>query len=302
MNVRTIFIVGGQKGGVGKTSVCQAFCQYLLDGQQEFVLIEGDAQIDDVGRMYRDQVDTETIIISDDRAKASNPDVILHRALQGKNSKNVVVNLPSNILDVMHQWMKNTGLISILKEKTGGNVRLVKFFVTDGCYESIRQLEKSINMLDNSIPHVVVLNEGRVNAADFSYLEEQSLYTDLKKAPNFIGALAFPALEPGTRFYIDEQGSGLRPSLEKADQGSDFLKAQRIKNFIEAVATVFEEAEAEISQWFQRSDWANTGGKPPTSSSRGGKDTQASEKPRKGGKKQKTNAFEAERQGELVEQ
>lgn len=255
---KTIYIVGGQKGGVGKTSVCQALCQHLLDKERAFALVEGDAQIDDVGRMYRGEVETETVNISDDPAKASNPDVIYSRALQ--DNKDVVVNLPSNIIDVMTSWLKTTGLISILKEKFGGDIRLVKLFVSDGCYESIRQLEKSVKSLDGQIPHVVVLNEGRVSAADFSYLEQQELYTSLKTVDNFLGVVTFPAMEPGTQFYIDSQGKGLRKALEETETDSDFLRGQRIKNFIDQINGVFDEAQKLIDDWFpKQADWNGTG-------------------------------------------
>ena len=254
MSTKTIYIVGGQKGGVGKTSVCQALCQYLLDQERPFALVEGDAQIDDVGRMYRGEVETETVNISDDPAKASNPDVIYSRALQ--DDKDVVVNLPSNIIDVMTSWLKTTGLISILKEKFGGDIRLVKLFVSDGCYESIRQLEKSIASLDGQIPHVVVLNEGRVSAADFSYLEQQEMYTRLKKADNFLGVVTFPAMEPGTQFYIDSQGKGLRKALEQTEADSDFLRGQRIKNFLDEIKGVFDDGLRLIDDWFPKQpDW-----------------------------------------------
>lgn len=253
---KIIFIVGGQKGGVGKTTVCQALCQYFLDRDRNFSLVEGDAQIDDVGRMYRNQVETETVNISDDPAKASNPDVIYSKAMQ--DDKSVVVNLPSNILDVLGEWLKTTGLITILRENLEGRIWLVKLFVTDGCYESIRQLEKSVNMLGNSVPHVVIRNEGRVSAADFSYLDSEKLYTDILSAPNLIGVFDFPALEPGTRFYVDQQSAGLRAALKQANADSSFLRGQRIKNFIDEVTGVFDEVQKAIDAWFSRHpDWSS---------------------------------------------
>lgn len=254
MSVKTIYLVGGQKGGVGKTSICQALCQYLIDNGNDFILVEGDAQIDDVGRMYRDQVETETVIISDDPAKASNPDVIYRKAIQ--DDKDVVVNLPSNILDIFTEWLRKTGLIGILKDQFEGKIRLVKVFVSDGCYESIRQLKKSVSSLDNSIPHVVVLNEGRVSAADFSYLEEQEIYQKVIKAPNFIEAVTFPSLEPAAQFYIDKLGEGLRKAFEESDSDGKFLRSQRIKSFIDDVTTVFDEVKETVDIWFiEQPDW-----------------------------------------------
>lgn len=254
---KTIYLVGGQKGGVGKTSTCLALCQYMLDTKPKgsFTLIEGDAQIDDVGRAYGDQIEqTKKVVISDDPAKASNPDVIYTTAIE--SDRDVVVNLPSNILDVLGAWLEKGQVIDILKEKLSGRIRIVKLFVSDGCYESIRQLEKSISMLDNSVPHIVILNEGRVSAADFSYLEDEELYQSIRKAPNFVGSVSFPALEPGTRFFVDKHGEGLRKALEQSEEDSKFLRAKRIESFINDVHSLFDDAMQLIEKWFsEQSDW-----------------------------------------------
>jgi hypothetical protein len=253
-NIRTIYIVGGQKGGVGKTAICQALCQYLIDaenrGKQSFTLIEADAQIDDVGRMYRDQVETQTITVSDDPAKRSNPDVIYETA--AVSHKDVVVNLPSNILDVFQVWLEDLGVIDSLKQRFDGRVRLLKIFVSDGCWESIRQLQKSVEMLDHAIPHLLVLNEGRVSAADFSYLEAEALYQDIKTSPNLIDVFTFPAMEPRTRYYIDKSGLGLRGALQRSEQDSQFLVAQRIQNFIRDVSATFTAMDAAAEDWFNQ--------------------------------------------------
>jgi hypothetical protein len=251
-------MVGGQKGGVGKTAICQALCQYLLDaegrGKESFMLIEADAQIDDVGRMYRNQVETETITISDDPAKRSNPDIIYETA--AVSQKDVVVNLPSNIIDVLEDWLEDLNIIESLKQRFQGNVRLLKIFVSDGCWESIRQLQKSVDMLDHAVPHILVLNEGRVSAADFSYLDNETLYQDIQTSPNLIDVCTFPAMEPGTRYYIDKSGLGLRGALEQSDRDSKFLVAQRIQNFMGDIATTFEAIETSATQWFdQQPDW-----------------------------------------------
>jgi hypothetical protein len=257
---KTIYIVGGQKGGVGKTSTCQALCQYRIDNPEQgnFTLIEGDAQIDDVGRAYGDQIQgTQKVVISDDRAKRSNPDVIYDTAI--KADKDVIVNLPSNILDVFGRWLEEGQVVRILQEKLKGQVRLVKLFVSDGCYESIHQLEKSVNMLGNSIPHVLILNEGRVSAADFSYLDKEEMYTQLRAAPNLIDVFKLPALEPGTRFFVDKYGQGLRKAYEQSEADSDFIVAHRIESFIQSVHDLFKRVDESMDEWFaQQPEW-NTG-------------------------------------------
>jgi hypothetical protein len=288
---KTIYIVGGQKGGVGKTSTCQALCQYRIDNPEQgnFTLIEGDAQIDDVGRAYGDQIQgTQKVVISDDRAKRSNPDVIYDTAI--KADKDVIVNLPSNILDVFGRWLEEGQVVRILQEKLKGQVRLVKLFVSDGCYESIHQLEKSVNMLGNSIPHVLILNEGRVSAADFSYLDKEEMYTKLRAAPNLIDVFKLPALEPGTRFFVDKYGQGLRKAYEQSEADSDFIVAHRIESFIQAVHDLFKRVDESMDQWFaQQPEW-NTG----SASAAQGSSTKGSEAKSEGGKPKSTRKKRSE--------
>jgi hypothetical protein len=288
---KTIYIVGGQKGGVGKTSTCQALCQYRIDNPEQgnFTLIEGDAQIDDVGRAYGDQIQgTQKVVISDDRAKRSNPDVIYDTAI--KADKDVIVNLPSNILDVFGRWLEEGQVIRILQEKLKGQVRLVKLFVSDGCYESIHQLEKSVNMLGNSIPHVLILNEGRVSAADFSYLDKEEMYTQLRAAPNLIDVFKLPALEPGTRFFVDKYGQGLRKAYEQSEADSDFIVAHRIESFIQAVHDLFKRVDESMDQWFaQQPEW-NTG----SASAAQGSSTKGREAKSEGGKPESTRKKRSE--------
>lgn len=163
-------------------------------------------------------------------------------------------------MDVLSAWLDDGQVIRILKEKLKGQVRLVKLFVSDGCYESIRQLEKSVNLLNNAIPHVVILNEGRVSAADFSYLDQEDLYTQLRSAPNFIDVVHLPALEPGTRFFVDRYGQGLRKAYEKCDADSKFLVAHRIESFINDVNAMFQRVDASIDEWFaDQPDWSGNG-------------------------------------------
>jgi hypothetical protein len=231
-----IHLIGGEKGGVGKTFVSRSLCQYLNAEGREFTLVEADSQVNDVGRIYQSLAqDTHTITLSDNPNLATEPDVIFNAATDAE----VVVNLPSNTLDALNRWMAKVSLLDFMRNFYGGN-RIVKWFVSDGCYESVRQLHSSIEEFDYGIPHIVVLNEGRLNGANFDYLSEDPLYQDVKNAPNFLGEMYLPALESAVQFFTDRNELTLEEAQEKIQDEQGILATQRVKTFLDGLTQAFD--------------------------------------------------------------
>ncbi len=235
--INRIHLGGGEKGGVGKTAFARALAQYFLENGVSFNLIEADSQINDVGRIYGpDAVEATTITLSDDRRKATQPDVIFELALKA----DVLVNLPSNTLEVMDRWIQRTSLLSFLEEEYKDRIRLYQWFVTDGCHESIRQLHKSIQSHNYKIPHIVVLNEGRLNGSDFSYLDDSELYQDVKSCPNLVKIINFPALESPVQYYMDEHELTIGQAMLKIQEDQSILAKQRLKTFVDEFSAAFD--------------------------------------------------------------
>lgn len=232
-----IHLVGGEKGGVGKSFLSRALCQYLKEHRhQKFALVEADSQIDDVGRVYHKQAQkTATIRLSDDQHRATEPDVIVDLAIKAP----VVVNLPSNTLDVLERWIEHTSLLDYLETERR---QLVKWFVSDGCYESIRELHRSIHQFDHRIPHIVVLNQGRLNGVDFSYLEDESMFQEVKQAPNCFATIDFPRLESKLQFWIDKHQVTLAQARERIQAYQGILAKQRIHTFLKSCYAQFDAA------------------------------------------------------------
>ncbi|MGP1373388.1 MAG: hypothetical protein ACTS3T_11210 [Almyronema sp.] len=239
-----IHLISGEKGGVGKSFTSRVFCEYMKSASIEYALVEADSQIDDVGRIYAKQAAQKaTITLSDDSSMRTEPDVIFNLAEQYPT----IVNLPSNTLDVLERWINRVGLIKMMEEEYQGN-RLVKWFVSDGCYESIRQLERSIEQLDGAIPHIVILNEGRLNGRDFSYLDESDIYQRVKEASNFITSVELPSMESGLQYYIDSHELTLSEALEKVEKAMGRLAKQRVKTFLDRLNEMFDTAYAAFTE------------------------------------------------------
>lgn len=58
---KPIYLIGGSKGGVGKTLVTMAVVDYLEAQQEELLLIESDTSNPDVWKAYQEQVPSEVV-------------------------------------------------------------------------------------------------------------------------------------------------------------------------------------------------------------------------------------------------
>ena len=58
---KPIYLIGGSKGGVGKTLVTMAVVDYLEAQQEEVLLIESDTSNPDVWKAYQEQVSNEVV-------------------------------------------------------------------------------------------------------------------------------------------------------------------------------------------------------------------------------------------------
>jgi hypothetical protein len=232
-----IHLVGGRKGGVGKTFLSRHLAEYLTHKQQQFSLVEADITIGDVGRVYGGFeggkiTDAVTISLSDDPRKYSEPDVIFQQAVE---KQCVLVNLPAETNDALARWMRSVNLLQLCQEQ---NIDLYHWFVTDGCYASIRLLAESIEMLDGRLPHIIIRNEGRLNSKSFAYLDREPLYQTIISNPNLVCLRDFPVLGSEEQFFLDKHNLTYEAGVEAFMTDLKWIEAQRVKTFAEQAMEV----------------------------------------------------------------
>lgn len=240
-----IHLVGGRKGGVGKTFLSRHLAEYLTQKQQQFSLVEADITIRDVGRVYGGFeggkiTDAVTISLSDDPRKYSEPDAIFQQAIE---KHCVLVNLPAETNDALARWMRSVDLLRLCQEQ---NIDLYHWFVTDGCYASIRLLAESIEMLDGRLPHIIIRNEGRLNSKSFDYLDDEPLYqkivgsseNEIARSPNLVCLRDFPVLGSAEQFFLDKHNLTYDAGVEAFMAERKLIEAQRVKTFAEQAMEV----------------------------------------------------------------
>ena len=152
----SIYFVGGEKGGVGKSFFTRCLVDYFIvkGWKDKFVLIEADPTIKDVGCVFKDN--SQEVRFSDNKLALHEPNVIFE-TIQKKNS---VVNLPSNVMSFFDPWIERYEVLS-LKEKYCQE--MVYFFVSDGCWRSMELFMRQVKHYDTQkFPHVLVFNTARL--------------------------------------------------------------------------------------------------------------------------------------------
>jgi len=230
----SIYFVGGEKGGVGKSFLSRCMLDYFINrgwGEQ-LTLVEADPTIDDVSSVYGEC--HERVTFSDNKFARDEPDLIIDRA----ESKTVIVNLPSNVCKQFDMWASKAGIFSDEAKEYYSDI--VYFFVSDGCYRSIeRFLAQLKNYSMEDLPHCLVLNPGRRTChGDFSYLQDfKPLMKALKKYE--IPVLCLPELSSSMQFKCDLDRISYREMGNVPNQQFSFR--QNIRTFLSEVDSLFDE-------------------------------------------------------------
>lgn len=224
-----ILLVGGIKGGVGKTLVCRAMIEYLNQQGFSTIAVDSDREIRDISEFYN----SELIGFSEDFRKVMEPDKILDIA--SHNPDYIVVNLPGNTHQPLQDWLISTS--SIQSRKAPDNQpQFIQFFVTDGCWSSIQLFLKSVSEHNGKLPHVLIRNSGRLmSSADWSYLDAVSEYREALEN-NCVLVADFPLVATPVLFELDRQ----HLTFQGAVEGSSNLLARRTGFFVNQYTQMFD--------------------------------------------------------------
>src|SRR5690606_261659 len=157
----TLHLVGGEKGGVGKSVLARVLAQHFIDRAQNFAAVDGDTSHPALVRYYAEY--TQPV----DLDSFTSADQIMDRALGA--DRRVLVDLPAQSVRKLRRWIESGEVIGFAREM---GVQIVFWHVSDGGYDSVQQLQNLVDEFGDSVSLVVVKNHARSN--DFSQLEQSS--------------------------------------------------------------------------------------------------------------------------------
>ncbi len=142
---KNIYLIGGSKGGVGKSMVTMALVDLLVSMGENVLLIESDTGNPDVWKTYKEEVETELIDL--DQADGW---IELVNLCEGKPDAVVVINAAArNNLGVSAYGETLNSTLAELKRK------LVTLWVINRQRDSLELLKGYMDAIPNAAVHVV---------------------------------------------------------------------------------------------------------------------------------------------------
>ncbi|MEN9580624.1 MAG: hypothetical protein RJA70_3633 [Pseudomonadota bacterium] len=207
-----IHLVGGEKGGVGKSVVARLLAQRFIDADLPFAAIDADVSHGALLRYYGEY--TQAV----DLEQQASADSIMDRALGADRS--VLVDLPAQSVRLLLRWLEGADVLSFARQLQVG---VTFWFVTDGGFDSARQFETLLATFGDQMNYVAVKNHGR--GRDFSQFDMADGMRRLTALGGKVLELA--ELEPSTMYAIDRCGSSFWAAANNADGPHALAPLQR---------------------------------------------------------------------------
>ena len=230
--MKSIHLFNGEKGGVGKSFMDRAYCQYLLDNSIDYILVEADRSNPDVMRAYSKVTDCKVAIISESEKHEDAANTIYNAAMQ----KPVLVNLPAQILPAFKLWIEANGILELAEEDS---IKFVNWWLTNGSYDSLNLFKRYVSLFP-SMRHILVKNLGLTE--DFSGLDEDEELQALIKEHQ-LTVVEFPRFHgAATKNRIDAQS--LTFGEARIHEGFSSIDRRRVKTFLAKAYRCFEATNA----------------------------------------------------------
>jgi hypothetical protein len=155
----TIHLIGGEKGGVGKSLVARILAQYLIDHAQAFQAFDADRTHGALLRFYAQY--TQPALLDDFHSF----DRVVEAAAADPH-KTVLVDLSAQSFAPLVRWMEDS---RVLETATELQLTITYWHVMDAGRDSVELLRLLLDQFEARLPLVLVLN--RVRGEQFDLLE-----------------------------------------------------------------------------------------------------------------------------------
>jgi len=227
-----IHLVGGEKGGVGKSVVARLLAQHFIDNQVPFLGYDTDRSHGSLLRFYSGYASPALV----DRYEAL--DRIIESAVD-QPGRRVLVDLAAQTHEPLVKWIEESGVLD-MAELSG--IALHYWHVMDSGRDSVDLLERLLNRFGQRLNYVLVCNELRGD--DFSLLE-QSGQLDRAKG---LGAkvLRLKRLHDAVMQKIDARNASFWAAAQSSGAsgpGLGLMERQRLKMWLHHAKAQLASAE-----------------------------------------------------------
>lgn len=214
-----IHLIGGEKGGVGKSMMARLLAQYFIDRQWPFLGFDTDRSHSTFSRFYTDFAAPVVV----DRYEAM--DRVVESAIE-QPGRRVLVDLAAQTHAPLVKWMEDSGVLDVA-DLSGLAVHY--WHVMDAGRDSVDLLERVLDQFGQRVRYVLVQNQLRGN--DFGQLEASGLLDRVQT----LGApiITIKQLHTPVMQKIDSHNSSFWSALQSGSPaGLGLLERQRLKMWL----------------------------------------------------------------------
>ena len=222
-----IHLIGGEKGGVGKSMVARLLAQYFIDRQLDFVGFDTDRSHGALLRFYAGYASPVLI----DRYEAL--DHIVEAAVE-QAGRRVLVDLAAQTHEPLVRWMNESGVLEMAQE---AGFSLHYWHVMDPGRDSVDLLTRLLDRFGNRLSYVLVRNQLR--GSDFTMLEksgQQARAVDMGAK-----VITLKHLHDSVVQKIDAHDSSFWAARNGSEgSGLGMMERQRLKMWLQAANSEFD--------------------------------------------------------------
>jgi hypothetical protein len=216
-----IHLIGGEKGGIGKSVVARVLAQYMIDKNIPFVGFDTDKSHSSLIRFYADFA-SPMLIDSYDSL-----DTMVELAAENPDER-ILVDLAAQTHERLVKWMDESGVLEALNEH---GLSLTYWHVMDSGKDSVAMLKSLFDRFGSRLNYVIVLNQVRGDSFDLfdkSTQKAQAIGLQAK-------VITLKRLNQEVIAKIDAENSSFWAAQQKNGEGSGLgiLQRQRVKVWLQ---------------------------------------------------------------------
>lgn len=219
-----VHLIGGEKGGVGKSVMSRVFAQYCIDRGIPFKGFDSDRSHGSFMRFYQGYADH--VVLEDFQSL----DQLAEAALRGDGVQ-VLVDLAAQSSTSLRGWMDDTGVLELFRE---AGVMVNCWHILDDGRDSLEMLGRLLEDFRTEVRYVVVLNHGRGARFDAFHASPQKIRAQELGAK----IIELPKLHEGSMRQVDHSNSSFWAAINadgNGDQLLGILDRQRVKVWLRKV-------------------------------------------------------------------
>jgi len=216
-----IHLIGGEKGGVGKSLVARLVAQYFIDHSIPFLGFDSDRSH---GALLRFYAGFASPVVVD---QYDSLDAIVEAATE-QPERRILVDLAAQTQQSLTNWMDESQLLALAPE-LGLHIRY--WHVMDSGKDSVDLLQRLLDRYEQRLSYVIVQNQLR--GEDFGILKKSG---QLERAQGWGAAvIAIKRLQEATVTKIDANSSSFWAASQSEDKSGvrlGLLEKQRLRSWL----------------------------------------------------------------------